>query len=596
MSDVLASSKQDMAPGPSGVSRNQALERLNRRMNSYRSLHEKQVPNYDKAMNSSNNQTFRETMLLQQRFLENNKSKKGSKKSEKQQSKMAGAVNKDSNSAAAASAAAAAASAGLNNKMNNSQMSMNGLPQYGGGGGIKRPLPEDDNKSLDNCVDPAKRLNLEPGIKCELSPPGASEGNFNNHDFGKYSASDSKGDIVGKVEPKDDVLNFKDDSLGDLDGIMNSDTFNDLMSDLNIPNDFIDQFEFNDKNALEDLGNVIGSEFGGAAGCLDDKDDAFLTHEADEDGASSHRPNHMSGSSSSFSNNDIQHQQQQQQQQGSQMNPMEASNAAERLKIMAQQHQQHQANPPVSCGGMGPSGMGPSRMGGPPMQGQPPHNMYHTNLQQQQQQQQQMQNSQQQQQQPHHQMGPNSMANGHMMQGNLPPGGMPMQQQQQQGIHPGMRPGGPPGSMPNLPTMPLPQSMPSSPMTSSSPMQQMPNMQHMQHGMPNGPMGHNPGMGPGMHPNMYNNSMMDPQTAMVRMRAQGRYRLGTPNPNAMPNNMRPGMQPGAGGPVMPGQNSPMGGGMPQPQVMSNQNMRQQVSTLKKFLLIFYTVRSSSNNI
>ena len=140
--------------------------------------------------------------------------------------------------------------------------------------------------------------------------------------------------------------------------------------------------------------------------------------------------------------------------------------------------------------------------------------------------------------------------------------------------------GGPPGSMPNLPTMPLPQSMPSSPMASSSPMQQMSNMQHMQHGMPNGPMVHNPagmGPGPGMHQNMYNNSMMDPTTAMVRMRAQGRYRLGTPNPNAMPNNMRPGMPMGAGGPVMPGQSSPMGGGMPQPQVMSNQNMRQQVS-------------------
>jgi len=134
-----------------------------------------------------------------------------------------------------------------------------------------------------------------------MSPPGGASdgGSFNNHDFGKYSASsDNKGDIVGKVEPKDEVLNFKDDSLGDLDGIMNSDTFNDLMSDLNIPNDFIDQFEFNDKNALEDLGNVIGSEFGGAVGGIDDKDDAFLTPDDDAGGPSGGgggRPNQMSG-------------------------------------------------------------------------------------------------------------------------------------------------------------------------------------------------------------------------------------------------------------------------------------------------------------
>ena len=126
---------------------------------------------------------------------------------------------------------------------------MNGLPQYGGGGGIKRPPPEDDKKPLDNCLDPAKRLNLDPAIKSE-SPPSVSD--FSSHDFGKYSGSsgaaaaggDSKSDIVAKLEPKEEVLNFKDDSLGDLDGIMNSDTFNDLMSDLNIPNDFIDQVNF----------------------------------------------------------------------------------------------------------------------------------------------------------------------------------------------------------------------------------------------------------------------------------------------------------------------------------------------------------------
>jgi hypothetical protein len=231
-------------------------------MNAYRSLHDKQLPNYDRAMSTSSNQHIKETMMLQQRFLENNKAKKGSKKSqgEKQQNKMTGAVAKEGSSAAATS--------GVNKGATHPQMSMNGLPQYGGGG-VKRPPPEDDLKPLDNCVDPAKRLNLDPGIKCE-SPGSAAEGGFGNHDFAKYSVPDSKSDIVGKVEPKDEVLNFKDDSLGDLEGIMNSDTFNDLMSDLNIPNDFIDQFEFNDKNALEDLGNVIGSELGSGSG-IDEK-------------------------------------------------------------------------------------------------------------------------------------------------------------------------------------------------------------------------------------------------------------------------------------------------------------------------------------
>ncbi len=618
MSDVLASSKQDMAQGPSGggphSGRNQAsAERLDRRMNVYRTLHSNKLPSYDRAMNNANQQQYHETAVLHQRLMNSGKKTKGPKKSnsEKQQSKMAGTVNKDNSSS---NNSPANSGAGVN-KMNNSQLTMNGLPQYGGGGGIKRPPPEDDKKSLDNCVDPAKRPNLETGIKCE-SPSSVSEGNFSNHDFGKYSNSnnaDNKSDIVGKIEPKEEVLNFKDDSLGDLDGIMNSDTFNDLMSDLNIPNDFIDQFEFNDKNALEDLGNVIGSELGSGAG-LDDKDDEFLQQPIDSpppnmggasnSGANS-RPPQMSGSSSFAGNNDIQ----QQQQQPGNINPMEANNAAERLKIMAQQHQQHQSTPPVSCGGMGPSGMGPSRMGpGPPMQqqqqqqqGQQP-NMYHGNMHQPNQQQHQMPG------------GPNSLTNGHMM------GGMPMSQQQHprggDPMHPGMRQGGPPpGSLPNLPTMPLPlpQSMPSPLMTcgsmttsTSSPamsnmsaaqMQQqhqqqqqqqqlqqqaqMSNMTHqqhgggpMQHGMPNGPMGPGPGPG-GMHPTMYNNGMMNP--AMVeRMRAaQGRYRLGTPNPH----NMRPGLpMSGAPGQVVPGQNSPIGGGMPQPQVMSNQNMRQQVST------------------
>jgi hypothetical protein len=152
-----------------------------------------------------------------------------------------------------------------------SHLSMNGQPQYGatGRGGIKRQHSEENKKSLDNCVDPVKRMNLDPGIKLE-SPSSVSDSSF---DF-KYSNSSEMNKLSDNPFSKDDSLSFKDDSLGDLDGLMNNDTFNDLMSDLNIPNDFIDSFEFNDKSTLEDLSNVIGSELGSASG-PDDKDDSF---------------------------------------------------------------------------------------------------------------------------------------------------------------------------------------------------------------------------------------------------------------------------------------------------------------------------------
>lgn len=218
-------------------------------------------------------------MVLQ----ETTKTKKGSKKSSSdKQNKMAGTTAKDSSSPASGQT------------KHGSQVSMNGLPHYGasgGGGGIKRPPPEDDKKSLENCVDPAKRMNLDPAIKTE-SPSSVSDSNF---DF-KYSNSAESSKTSDKLDSKDDVLNFKDDSLGDFDGLMNNDTFNDLMSDLNIPTDFIDSFEFNDKNTLEDLSNVIGSEFGSGSG-LDDKDDSFSTLSPPGAGAGSgsSRSQQMSG-------------------------------------------------------------------------------------------------------------------------------------------------------------------------------------------------------------------------------------------------------------------------------------------------------------
>jgi hypothetical protein len=258
----------------------------------------------------------------------------------------------------------------------------------------------------------------------------------------------------------------------------------------------------------------------------------------------------------------------QQQQQQQQSNSME-SNAAERLKIMAQQHQS------TSQGACGSSmGNAPQRMGAMGQMGVQP-NTYHNSM-------------------PNTQMQQNPMSNSHVPPDHMSPGGMQVTHQgHPQNVH--SRNMG--GSVPNLPTMPLPPSMPS-PMMSGGPptptSDAPPSMSHMsvaqmqqhhQHGsmhnmgnMTNGPMGNmtngQNNLQGGESMPMYNNvphSMMVDQ-AMVQ-RAQGRYRLGTPNNNP---NMRPGMQMNQ---VLPGQQSPVGSSMQQLPVNpnNNQNIRQQVS-------------------
>lgn len=268
------------------------------------------------------------------------------------------------------------------------------------------------------------------------------------------------------------------------------------------------------------------------------------------------------------------------------MNSME-SNAAERLKIMAQQHQSTSQGACGSPMSSMPSSMAPQRMGSiDQMGGQP--GGYLNSMQQ------------------------SSMSNGHINSDNMSPGGMQAshhgQPQLVRGQNTHSRNVG--GQVPNLPTMPLPPPMSSPMMTSGAQastsdttsmstmsvaqMQQLPHPPH-QHGSmhnmansamgnmttglmgnaTNGPANCGEGGGPSGGMTMYHNvshpSMVDP--AMVQ-RSQGRYRLGTPNGNP---NMRPGMHVNHGNQAMPGRNSPLGSGMQQPPVISNHNVRQQVS-------------------
>ena len=127
-------------------------------------------------------------------------------------------------------------------------------------------------------------------------------------------------------------------------------------------------------------------------------------------------------------------------------------------------------------------------------------------------------------------------------------------------------------------------------------------------GAPNGPPG-------GPHPGqMGPNGPMDPNMAM-RMKAQGRYRMGNPGGGGGPGvpgvpgpggaggpGMRPGMPPGA---IRPGQQmgpGPMGGGQGGPMnqhMMPNQGMRQVKLTCPHYQLMHdsnsilqsYSVRS-----
>ena len=172
---------------------------------------------------------------------------------------------------------------------------------YGSGGGLKRPLENDDKNMVHGGPnDPAKRLNLDPNAANRIkNEPGI--GNVEQ----KYNPSSMMNDMSGglvkpknepldqlKQEPpdtKDGILNnmppqsgnkqFQgqpggpnntsnqqlghDDDLANLDinkflddssdGIMTNDTFNDLMNDLEIPENLLDECFDNKQGGLDDL-------------------------------------------------------------------------------------------------------------------------------------------------------------------------------------------------------------------------------------------------------------------------------------------------------------------------------------------------------
>merc|ERR1712020_247073 len=145
--------------GPTGQPA--ALDRLNRRVSGYRARQNDNLPKYNNTMHSINSQHAGDTVLLRQKFLESSKNKKSSKKNTANNSsssldkKMAAGNNNSGRNNSA--------SAG-NNISNDASHVTNGIVNtgnlgYGSGGGLKRPLPndnEDKNMGQGGPNDPAK--------------------------------------------------------------------------------------------------------------------------------------------------------------------------------------------------------------------------------------------------------------------------------------------------------------------------------------------------------------------------------------------------------------------------------------------------------
>eukprot|EP00095_Tigriopus_kingsejongensis_P003676 maker-scaffold11_size778918-snap-gene-5.24 protein:Tk03676 transcript:maker-scaffold11_size778918-snap-gene-5.24-mRNA-1 annotation:"hypothetical protein BRAFLDRAFT_69639" len=478
---------------PGGPAKNPAaIGRLKRRMDSYRHHEDKSNRTYETSMSSFNHQQMSETLVLRQKYLDSTKTKKGSKKS----------------AAEAKQKAAAAMNHGPGTSANNSVHTANGAPSYPNTSnhGMKRPRAslEDDRSGLEA----PKRANLETEVKHEaVSPhPSAPDNPYHRHALpGEHPLPSGSGQSelkplseVGPVEIKEEN---KDDTLGDLDlhdfmdengeGIMNPEMLNDLIGDLQ-DSDFMDNFDFGDsKSDLDDLTSSLGPELEAShhSGATviksevseDVKPPASLVgpagpnsnyhppppsgHPMAGGGPKTSRQNSFEGRTNNVpppptsANQGSPHPQSGASTGGHVPTSLQQMDAAEKLKIMAQQHQQHHSGPPHS------------------------HPMFNT-------------------------MTP------------MPPNGTMMRPA---GIRPGIRPGLNP-MPPNLPTAPIPQSAASSMgtpssgiMTSSS---QGPIMSRM--------MG--PQMGPVGPAMPFNGS--SPMTAeQVRMRAQSRYRMGTPNPS-----------------------------------------------------------------
>ena len=98
-----------------------------------------------------------------------------------------------------------------------------GVGGYGSGGGLKRPLPDNDDKNMGQGGpnDPAKRLNLDPSAANRIkNEPGL--GNVEQ----KYNPSSMMNDIAplgGLVKPKNEPLDsLKQEPTDTKDGILNN--------------------------------------------------------------------------------------------------------------------------------------------------------------------------------------------------------------------------------------------------------------------------------------------------------------------------------------------------------------------------------------
>ena len=203
MSDVLPPSNQESltVSGPNVPPKNQAIERLHKRMEVYRDNQARRLPEYEQTRNHMNTQQMQETLVLRQKYLDSKAKKPNKKSSSASADKMkhdvagAGTIPGNMNGMMQYHSHPPASHngptmgpgphmngpMGLNGPQQNGPMLQNGpnnIMNHGPNNGQshnKRPL-EDDSSNIQ--TDTAKRLNLDNGnnisdqnfIKREPSP------------------------------------------------------------------------------------------------------------------------------------------------------------------------------------------------------------------------------------------------------------------------------------------------------------------------------------------------------------------------------------------------------------------------------------------
>ena len=400
LSDVLPPSSTKDALSAPPAPKQGALDRLKRRMENYRDMQNTRLPQYDQTMNQVNTQQLQETKVLRQKFLES-KAKKPSKKSSSSSEKVKQEINAMNNMNGMMQFHAHNSSSlgqpgpqghpGLGpghpgHAMNHTgsqphMMHHSSMPQ-------KRPLDEDTK----NTPDTAKRLNLDNGIssegshnsvKREPSPveskcqPGAaafSSNSVQNNNSSSNNSATNNSESCTDVKPnlniktEDTSLEFgnsqsiheeadskiksevdslkQEDTLGDLDlkdfdGFdgMNTDAFQDLMDDLpEFDKNFYETLDFDDNKNGEDVeGEEKVQEAPETVPSSQNQCHTPPTSQSNPVSSMSMMPGVSNGS-----------------------NTAQQPNAAEALKMMAQQHQQPNMGmegPPSSMPGQYPGQM-----------------------------------------------------------------------------------------------------------------------------------------------------------------------------------------------------------------------------------------------